>query len=79
MGDHQAPPFRFLFEFLVVVAAAPAAILHPVSEIVEVYGFMRDGGHYFLYRPLQRFCAYVQFVPLLSPLRFQILATVTCP
>ena len=52
MGDHQAPPFRFFLEFLVVVASTPAAILYPVSEIVEVYGFMRNGGYYFFFGPL---------------------------
>lgn len=66
MGDHQAPPFRFFLEFLVVVASTPAAILHTVSEIIQVYGFMRDSGHHFLYGPLQRLCAYVQLVPLFS-------------
>lgn len=28
--------------------------------------YMRDGGHHFLYGPLQRLRAYVQLVPLLS-------------
>ena len=66
MGDHQPPPLRFLLEALVVVGVAPAAILYPVCQIVQVYGFVYDGCNYFLDWSLQRLRAYVQLVPLLS-------------
>lgn len=66
MGDHQPPPFRFFLEPLVVVTSAPAAILYPVCEVIQVYGFVYDGRYHFLNGPLQRLRAYVQLVPLLS-------------
>lgn len=66
MGDHQPPPLRFLLKALVVVGVAPAAILYPMCQIVQVYGFVYDGCNYFLDWSLQRLRAYVQLVPLLS-------------
>ena len=51
--DAQAPPLRFLLKLSVVVASAPAAILYPVGQIVEMYHLMQHGGHDFFNGPVQ--------------------------
>lgn len=60
---HQPPPLRFVAEMLVVVGVPPAAILHTVRQIVEVYRLVHHRGYYVLDRPFQRLRSDVQFVP----------------
>ena len=62
IADFQVAGFGCRLEFLIMIRAAPAAILHAVLDVPKVYTLMQGSSYHTFYRSCERSRADVQLV-----------------